>query len=98
MRRRLGAALALPRGTRRRLAVWRGSYVVDVDKSPAMLPGWEEQHKEAEKGARGSLEVISEPDGAMAFVDGKYLGVTPTTAEALPVGDHYVTLKLEGYV
>lgn len=80
-----------------RLQVWRPSYVVDVDRWPDVLPIWEDARKEVEKGGRGSLEVLSEPEGAMAFVDGRYVGVTPTSADALPVGDHYVTLKLEGY-
>jgi tetratricopeptide (TPR) repeat protein len=80
-----------------RLQVWRPGYALDVERYPAVIPLWEEARAEIEKDGRGSLEILSEPEGAMAFVDGKYLGVTPTAADGLPVGHHYVTLKLEGY-
>jgi tetratricopeptide (TPR) repeat protein len=80
-----------------RLQVWRPKYVVDTDKYADALPLWEQAHKELDKLGRGSLEVTTDPDGVLVFVDGKYLGVAPLEADALPIGDHYVTLKLEGY-
>ncbi len=80
-----------------RLQVWRPKYVVDTEKYASVLPLWEEARKAIDKAGRGSLDVNSDPDGVMAFVDGKYVGVTPTSADALAIGDHYVTLKLEGY-
>jgi hypothetical protein len=80
-----------------RLQVWRGAYQWDVEKYAQVLPIWQAAHDDVAKIGRGSIEVVTEPEGAMAFVDGKYIGVTPTAADALPVGDHFVTLKLEGY-
>ena len=49
------------------------------------------------KQKRGSLEIRSEPAAAQAYVDGKYIGVTPTFADGLIVGEHWVTLKKEGF-
>jgi hypothetical protein len=99
----LGVAYALSgdkkkaRATFVRLQIWRNGYQWDVEKYAQVLPIWQAAHDDLAKIGRGSIEVVTEPDGAMAFVDGKYIGVTPTSADALPVGEHYVTLKLEGY-
>ena len=57
----------------------------------------EDVRKDVEKARRGSLEIRSEPAAAQAYVDGKYVGVTPTFAEGLVVGEHWVTLKKEGF-
>lgn len=80
-----------------RLQVWRAGYAFDAERYPQIVPLWEDARKDIARGGRGSLEIMSEPEGALAFVDGKYVGVTPTAADGLPEGDHYVTLKLEGY-
>jgi hypothetical protein len=48
-------------------------------------------------GARGSLEVTTEPAGAEVFVDGRSLGPAPATGEALLAGAHYVTVRALGY-
>jgi hypothetical protein len=42
---------------------------------------------------KGSLEVLSEPDGASVTVDGEPRGVTPLTIDDLPVGSHTVVLE-----
>ncbi len=39
----------------------------------------------------------STPDGALAYVDGRFVGFTPTSAEKLASGDHYVTYRKLGY-
>jgi hypothetical protein len=81
-----------------RLLTWRASATYDTEKyPPKYLEVFEEAKKEIKKRPRGMIEIKSEPDGAQAYVNGKYVGVTPTTAEGLVVGDHYVTLKKEGY-
>jgi tetratricopeptide (TPR) repeat protein len=80
-----------------RLQTWRPTYVVDVEKYPKVLPLWEHVRGQIESAGRGSIEIKSDPAGAMAFADGRYLGVTPTHADALSVGEHYITLKKEGY-
>jgi len=81
-----------------RLITWRSDYKVDLSKyPPAILAVVEDVRKEVEREKRGSLEIRSEPSGAQAYVDGRYIGVTPCFADGLIVGEHWVTLKKEGY-
>ncbi len=81
-----------------KLLTWRIDYKLDTAKYPPdLIAPVEEARKEVDKAKRGSIEIHSDPPGAQAYVDGKYLGTTPTFAEGLAVGEHYVTLKKEGY-
>ena len=81
-----------------RLQVWRPDFVADTSIEPGVvMPVWEEATERARKLAGGSIEVTSKPSGALAYVDGRFIGFTPTTAEGLVVGDHYVTFKQVGY-
>lgn len=81
-----------------RLLTWRSDYKVDLNKyNPALLGIVEEVRKEIERAKRGSIEIRSEPAAAQAYVDGRYVGVTPTFGDGLIVGEHWVTLKKEGY-
>jgi tetratricopeptide (TPR) repeat protein len=81
-----------------RLLVWRSDYKVDLNRYPPTILGIvEDVRKEVEKSRRGSLEIRSEPAAAQAYVDGRYVGTTPTFADGLVVGEHWVTLKKEGY-
>jgi hypothetical protein len=81
-----------------RLIVWRTDYKVDLNHyPPALMTVVEDVRKDVEKQKRGSLEIRSEPAAAQAYVDGKYIGVTPTFADGLIVGEHWVTLKKEGF-
>jgi tetratricopeptide (TPR) repeat protein len=81
-----------------RLIVWRSDYKVDLNHyPPAILTVVEDVRKDVEKQKRGSLEIRSEPAAAQAYVDGRYIGVTPTFADGLIVGEHWVTLKKEGF-
>jgi len=80
------------------LLTWRQDYEFNPQKlPPKYFDVFTEAQKEVDKAKRGSLEIASEPDGAQAYVDGKYVGVTPCSAEGLPVGSHYITFKKEGY-
>jgi hypothetical protein len=81
-----------------RLLTWRENMTYDTEKLPGRyLDVFEEAKREIRKRPRGMLEIRSTPDGAQAYVDGKFIGVTPTSAEGLTAGDHYVTLKKDGY-
>ena len=81
-----------------KLLTWRTDYKLDTNKYPPnLIAPVEQARKEVDKAKRGSLEIHTDPPGAQAYVDGRYLGTTPTFAEGLPVGEHYVTLKKEGY-
>jgi hypothetical protein len=81
-----------------RLLTWRLDYKFDPARHPPALVGpFEEAQREVEKAKRGSLDIRTTPPAAQAYVDGKYIGVTPTFAEGLPIGEHWITLKKEGY-
>jgi len=81
-----------------RLQVWRPDFVADTAISPAVvLPVWERTHDRVRTLPGGSIEIKSSPDRALAYVDGRFVGFTPTTAEGLAVGDHYVTLRKVGF-
>jgi len=51
----------------------------------------------APAGRDGTIEVRSEPEGALASLDGQPLGPTPATATNLPPGTHYLQVTLPGY-
>jgi hypothetical protein len=53
--------------------------------APAQAPGY------------GSLSITTTPAGALVYVDGAMMGVTPTTIPMLAEGPHTVTLTLDGY-
>lgn len=81
------------------LLAWRPDFVADPEIAPTeVLPLWEKAQKKVGKLAGGSIEISSSPEGAMAYVDGRFVGFTPTVVEALPVATHYVTVRMFGRV
>jgi hypothetical protein len=86
------------RATFLKLYTWRPDYKFDPNKyPPQLLPPVEEARKEVDKARRGSCEIRSTPEAAQTYVDGRYVGVTPTFAEGLSTGEHFVTLKRAGF-
>ncbi len=45
----------------------------------------------------GQLEVVSQPSGSQAFLDGRAIGTTPLTVENLEPGEHSLRLVLANY-
>jgi len=45
----------------------------------------------------GSLSITTSPPGALVYVDGVMMGVTPTTIPMLTAGPHSITLVMDGY-
>jgi hypothetical protein len=45
----------------------------------------------------GSLSITTSPYGALVYVDGTMVGVTPTTIPMLTAGPHSITLVMDGY-
>jgi serine/threonine protein kinase len=45
----------------------------------------------------GALTVISRPDGARVFLDGRLVGTTPLSLPQVAAGEHAVRLEREGY-
>lgn len=48
-------------------------------------------------GKTGNLMVMTDPDGAMVFIDEVFSGITPATLSLLPEGDHKMIVSMEGY-
>ncbi len=79
------------------LLAWRPDFVADPEIAPLeVLPLWEKAQKKVEKLPGGSVEIKSSPDNAMAYVDGRFVGFTPTVVEALPAATHYITVRAHG--
>lgn len=82
-----------------RLLTWRPHLRYDTDTfSPRHLPLFEKARAVVKRNARGSVELSTTPPGAKAYVDGRFMGVTPTVAFGLKVGEHYATFKKPGFV
>ncbi|MCA9677642.1 MAG: PEGA domain-containing protein [Kofleriaceae bacterium] len=101
----LGAAHAIAGDDKAALAefvalqAWRPEFVADPTIRPReVLPVWEKAQAKAARLPGGSIEISSSPDGAMAYVDGRFVGFTPTVVEALPAATHYVTVRMHGRV
>jgi hypothetical protein len=101
----LGAALAVDGEKKDALAAfvsllaWRPEFVADPEIWPEkVLPLWEKAQEKAAKLDGGSIEISSSPEGAMAYVDGRFVGFTPTIVEGLPAATHYVTVRMYGRV
>jgi hypothetical protein len=101
----LGAAQAI--GGDRKAAVatfiallaWRPQYVADPSIEPGtVMPLFEKAQARAAKLKGGSIDIASTPEGAMAYVDGRFVGFTPTVVEGLPAAVHYVTVRMHGRV
>ena len=81
------------------LLAWRPEQLPDPDLEPTVvLPLWEKAQVQAKKLPQGSIEIATSPAGALAYVDGRMVGFTPTTVDGLAEGTHYVTLRRLGSV
>lgn len=99
----LGAALAVDGEKKAAIAAfvallaWRADFVADPEIWPEkVLPLWEKAQQKVTKLDGGSIEISSSPEGAMAYVDGRFVGFTPTVVEGLPAATHYVTVRMYG--
>ncbi len=81
-----------------RLLIWRPGFQAITRYAPdKVLPSWQAATTKVKALPGGSIALSTRPASALAYVDGGFIGPTPTTAEALTVGTHYVTYKLPGY-
>ncbi|MBK9032521.1 MAG: PEGA domain-containing protein [Myxococcales bacterium] len=79
------------------LLAWRPEQLPDPDIEPTtVLPLWEKAQAQAKKLPLGSIDIATSPPGALAYVDGKMVGFTPTTVDGLTEGVHYVTMRRGG--
>ncbi len=101
----LGAAQCLQRQraaceeTFRHVVTFREHFYYDIERYPQQFADVFNniQMELTDTGTRGSVEIITYPEGAEVFVDGRSYGPSPAIAEGLLVGDHYVTVKAIGY-
>src|SRR5262252_2259823 len=81
------------------LLVWRPKADQDSTRvPPQVMKLYDEARKEVARLPRGSLEIHSDPEGALVFVDGHQVGTTPATVEGLTVGRHFVTFKKDAFL
>lgn len=82
-----------------RLLTWRPHLSYDTAFFPAAhIPLFEKARAAVKRKPRGSIELSSSPPGAKAYVDGRFMGVTPTVVFGLRIGEHYATFKKPGFV
>lgn len=100
----LGAAHAIAGDRKRavaafeRLASWNPGYQSPAPYAKGRVDAaWQKARSKVAKGRKGSLSLTSEPAGAMAYIDGQFVGFTPLTSEDLSRGTHYVTFRIPGY-
>ncbi len=78
-----------------------GSHVETIGNEGPMRPAYAAMKSEAPPEAHdthassGNITVSSDPPGAEIYVDGKFVGQTPSTIE-LPAGSHHVEVKSRG--
>jgi hypothetical protein len=82
-----------------RVVTFRENAVYDAERYPAEFLGLFEETRDrlVADGLRGSIEIRTDPPGAEVFVDGTSLGPAPVVAEGILTGEHYVTVKAQGY-
>lgn len=81
------------------LFAWREGLQYDVARyGPETVEIFERVRAQALAGARGTLVIETEPEGAEIYVDGRSYGPSPTRAEGILAGTHYVTIKEMGHL
>jgi PEGA domain len=81
------------------LLTWRPDFTADPTIAPArVLPLWDKARARARRLPGGAVDVTSQPSGAMAYIDGRFVGFTPTTIEALAAGTHYLTVRARRFL
>jgi tetratricopeptide (TPR) repeat protein len=89
----------LARSTFIKLLTWRPLIKYDSQTfSATHAPLFASAKKRVKRLKRGSVELVTDPSGAKAYLNGRFMGVTPTVVFGLTVGDHYATFKKAGYV
>jgi hypothetical protein len=74
-----------------------GAETASVPLEPAELTLLAAARDENKALARGAIQITSTPAAAEAWVDGRFVGVTPCAAAGLSAGQHIITLFKAGY-
>ena len=100
----LGAAQAevgdqqAARTTFETLITWQPGFVPDaMQASKPVLAAWQAAKEVMRERPAGALDLVTNPAGAEVHVDGRLVGLSPTNADGLSVGTHYVSFRLGGH-
>lgn len=87
----------LAHSTRVRATVSARGFVQEVLDVTLPAKGVEHEVSVTLQRESGLYKVVTEPQGALVYVDGKAAGVAPLVLSDLPPGPHELTAHLEGY-
>jgi hypothetical protein len=65
--------------------------------NPATVQAFLRAQKQLNRSARGTLTIVSKPEGARVVLDGKVLGETPVSLTDLIPGDHWLVVSAPGF-
>jgi len=65
--------------------------------NPSMREIFQDAAKKLAERPQGTVSMTSNPSYAEVYLDGKFVGVTPTAMDKVPEGRHFVRLVREGY-
>ena len=65
--------------------------------NPSMRTIFKSAQAAVNKARRGSIAITSSPSYSEVFVDGKFVGIAPTTVDSTIEGRHYVRVIRDGY-
>ena len=69
----------------------------DIEQSVGMSAGERRNLALRMDGRPARLTVVTEPDKAKVYVDGKFQGLSPATAESVAAGAHEIRVELSGH-
>ena len=69
----------------------------DIEQSVGMSAGERRNLALRMDGRPARLTVVTEPDKAKVYVDGKFQGLSPATAESVTAGAHEIRVELSGH-
>ncbi|MBN1835232.1 MAG: PEGA domain-containing protein [Spirochaetales bacterium] len=58
---------------------------------------WDQAYYEAQATAGEGVEILSDPDGAQVYLDGRWVGTTPLVLRGIPRGRYRLTVTKPGY-
>ncbi|MEZ4265828.1 MAG: PEGA domain-containing protein [Myxococcota bacterium] len=74
-----------------------GAETASIPLEPAELAMLAAAREESKAAPRGAIQISSTPAAAEAWVDGRFVGVTPCPAAGLTAGTHIIALYKAGY-
>ncbi|MCC6811012.1 MAG: PEGA domain-containing protein [Deltaproteobacteria bacterium] len=82
---------------RRALALGAGVKPDPKVYNPEVLSRFSKVEREMVRAARGSMTIVSKPEGAEVYFDGRRAGLTPVSLNDLLLGEHWIVVRLAGH-